>query len=394
MLRVLSVFGTRPEAIKMAPVVRELQRHSDRIESLVCVTAQHREMLDQVLRLFVIRPDIDLDLMKDNQSPATLTSRAMTGLTRVLEQTQPHLVLVQGDTTTAMVAALAGFYHKIPVGHVEAGLRTRNRYSPFPEEINRHLIGVLATYHFAPTRTAAEALGAEGIPEPAVFITGNTVIDALLWAVEQSPSDETLTLLERLGIARGRDGPGKNEMGGDTTLPSALPSSSLILVTAHRRENFGQPLESICTALREIVRRNPYVQVAYSVHMNPNVREPVFRILNGHERIHLLDPLPYEPFAHLMKHAYVILTDSGGIQEEAPALGKPVLVLRRETERPEAVEAGTVKVVGTDSERIVAATERLLSDAGEYRRMAHAVSPYGDGHAAERIVGIVLEQMS
>ncbi len=388
-MKILSVFGTRPEAIKMAPVIRELQKHPDRVEPLVCVTAQHRQMLDQVLGLFAIQPDIDLNLMEEDQSPASLTARAMTALTEVLEQVRPDLVLVQGDTTTAMVAALAAFYQKIPVGHIEAGLRTRNRYSPFPEEINRHLIGVLATYHFAPTRTAAEALLAEGVPEDAIFVTGNTVIDALLWVVQQPPSAETQTLLKRFGLAD-EPGSGAAEQRIHSPQHPSTFAPLLILVTAHRRENFGHPFEDICIALREIVRRNPDVQLVYPVHLNPNVREPVHRILNDRERIHLLDPLPYEPFAHLMKHAYLILTDSGGIQEEAPSLGKPVLVMRRETERPEAVEAGTVKLVGTDSERIIAETERLLYDADEYRRMAHAVSPYGDGHAAERIVAALL----
>jgi len=393
MLRILSIFGTRPEAIKMAPIVQELQRRSDRVESLVCVTAQHREMLDQVLDLFAIKPDIDLDLMEEGQCLASLTARVMTAITEVLEQVCPDMVLVQGDTTTAMVAALAAFYQKIPVGHIEAGLRTRNRYSPFPEEINRHLIGVLATYHFAPTRTAADALRAEGVSAENIFITGNTVIDALLWVVSQPPSPETYALLKRLGIAQGSEEP--RGRGAEVNSPlHPCTSAPLLLVTAHRRENFGQPLENICLALRELVRRNPNVQIVYPVHMNPNVRGPVYRILNNHERIHLLDPLPYEPFACLMKHTYLILTDSGGIQEEAPALGKPVLVMRRETERPEAVEAGTVKIVGTNPETIIAETERLLNDRQEYERMAGATSPYGDGHAAQRIVSIILEHLS
>jgi len=390
-MKVLSIFGTRPEAIKMAPVVRELEKYPDLVESVVCVTAQHRQMLDQVLGLFAIKPDIDLDLMEDNQSPAALTARAMTALTEVLERVQPDLVLVQGDTTTAIVAALASFYQKIPVGHIEAGLRTRNRYSPFPEEINRHLIGVLATYHFAPTRTAADALRDEGTPDKNIFITGNTVIDALLWVVNQPPSQQTVRLFEQLGLSNGS----RLKVAGlrlDSTdnLQPVPRNLKLILVTAHRRENFGQPFENICLALQEIVRRNPEVQIVYPVHLNPNVRVPVQRILNGHERLHLIEPLPYEPFAHLMKHAYLILTDSGGIQEEAPALGKPVLVMRRETERPEAVEAGTVKIVGTDTDHIIAETEGLLWDYAEYERMAHAVSPYGDGHAAERIVDVIL----
>lgn len=383
----------------MAPVIRELQNRShvarstlnvqrsnvQRVTVKVCVTAQHRQMLDQVLNLFAIQPDIDLNLMEDNQSPASLTARAMAAITEVLEQVRPDLVLVQGDTTTAMVAALAAFYQKIPVGHIEAGLRTRNRYSPFPEEINRHLISVLATYHFAPTRTAAEALRIEGVPEEAIFVTGNTVIDALLWVVNQPPSPATCALLTQLNILL---------PGSGNVPPFKCSNVRTLLVTAHRRENFGRPLENICIALREIVRRNPDVQVVYPVHMNPNVRQSVYPILNGHERLHLIDPLPYEPFAHLMKYAYLILTDSGGIQEEAPALGKPVLVMRRETERPEAVEAGTVKIVGTDAGCIIAETERLLYDPDEYHRMARAVSPYGDGHAAERIVNILLGHAS
>lgn len=367
---ILLTFGTRPEAIKLAPVVQELWNYSERVETLVCVTAQHREMLDQVLDLFGIEPDIDLDLMEENQSLPLFTSRAMTTFSEVLEKIRPNIVLVQGDTTSAMVASLAAFYQKIPVGHVEAGLRTRNRYSPFPEEINRRLISQLATYHFAPTCTAAKALRAEGIVEN-IFITGNTVIDALLMVANQPPSPITRSLFDRLNI-------------------STNSNIRILLVTAHRRENFGQPLESICTALREIVLRNPDVQVIYPVHMNPNVRKPVYRILSGHRRIHLVEPLPYETFVHLMKSAYLILTDSGGIQEEAPALGKPVLVMRHETERSEAIEAGTVKVVGTDSDRIIKETERLLYDMDEYRRMSQAVSPYGDGQAAQRIVAALL----
>ncbi|HIC96147.1 TPA: UDP-N-acetylglucosamine 2-epimerase (non-hydrolyzing), partial [Candidatus Bipolaricaulota bacterium] len=301
----------------------------------------------------------------------------ITALTEVLEQMRPDVVLVQGDTTTAMVGALAAFYQKIPVGHIEAGLRTYNRYSPFPEEINRHLIGVLATYHFAPTQTAAKALQAENVPAENIFVTGNTVIDALLWITQQPPSKRTRRLLTRLGIQPGN--------------PGRLRT---ILVTAHRRENFGRPFENICVALRELVHRNPDVQLVYPVHLNPNVQEPVHRILKENERVHLIEPLPYETFAHLMNHAYFIITDSGGIQEEAPALGKPVLVLREVTERPEAVEAGAVKIVGTNPDRIIAEAEKLLYDEAEYRRMARAISPYGDGHAAERIVRVLLERLA
>lgn len=363
MKRILSIFGTRPEAIKMAPVVKELEKYPDRIESLVCVTAQHRQMLDQVLNLFEITPNIDLNLMKENQSPASLTSRAMTSITEVLERVKPDLVLVQGDTTTAMVAALSAFYQHIPVGHIEAGLRTGNRYSPFPEEINRHLIGVLASYHFAPTQTTADALLRESVPKQTIFVTGNTVIDALLMTV-------------------------RKEYYTDFEFP--LDGRKVILVTAHRRENFGQPLKNICHALSEIAHRNSDVEIVYPVHLNPNVREPVYTMLANHQRVHLLEPMWYLPFSQIMKRAYLVLTDSGGIQEEAPALGKPVLVMRGETERPEAVEAGTVKIVGTGTERIIAETERLLRNERAYTEMANAVSPYGDGHAAERIVAVIL----
>ncbi|MEW5807019.1 MAG: UDP-N-acetylglucosamine 2-epimerase (non-hydrolyzing) [Acidobacteriota bacterium] len=367
MLKILSIFGTRPEAIKMAPVVKELKKNPERIESVVCVTAQHREMLDQVLDLFMIKPDIDLDLMENDQTPASLTSLGMMELTRVLQNVKPDLVLVQGDTTTAMVAALAAFYQKIPVGHVEAGLRTKNIYAPFPEEVNRHIIGVLGKYHFAPTRTAARALLAENVPEENIFITGNTVIDALLWTVQQEVPRGMHPLLA--GLENG---------------------NRLILITAHRRENFGEPFLQICRALCRIAERNSDVSLIYPVHRNPNVRQPVYRMLSRRERIHLVDPMGYAPFAHLMKKAYLVLTDSGGIQEEAPALGKPVLVMRKETERPEAVEAGTVKVVGLDEENIVRETEKLLYDHDEYKKMAQAVNPYGDGHAAERIVKILM----
>lgn len=352
----------------MAPVIKELKKYHDRLNSIVCVTAQHREMLDQVLNLFKIKPSIDLDLMEDDQSPASLTSLAMTEITKVLYQLKPGLVLVQGDTTTAMTAALASFYQKIPIGHVEAGLRTRHLYAPFPEEINRHIIGVLAKFHFAPTKTAAQALMDESVPKNDIFITGNTVIDALLWTVQQQEPKEVTQLLSKI-----------------------KDSDKMILVTAHRRENFGEPFRRIGSALAKIAMRNANISIIYPVHLNPNVREPVYNLLSGKERVHLIEPMEYTSFAHLMKKAYIILTDSGGIQEEAPALGKPVLVMRKETERPEAVEAGTVKVVGTNEDQIVKETEKLLSDEDEYQKMAHAVSPYGDGHSAERIVKILLE---
>jgi UDP-N-acetylglucosamine 2-epimerase len=369
----------------MAPVVRELSKHPDHIESAVCVTAQHREMLDQTLDLFGIVPDIDLDLMQPEQALPDLTARVVTGISEVLIRVKPNLVLVQGDTTTVMATALAAFYQHIPVGHVEAGLRTHNRYAPFPEEINRRLTSVLATYHFAPTRTAVNALLAEGIPKEGIYLTGNPVIDALLWVVKLPPSALTSAVFCSLGLNKKRD-----EDRGGPGYTSSGPLNRLILVTAHRRENFGQPLESICKALKALVERNSEIQVVYPVHYNPHVRETAHRIIYGHPRIHLLDPLPYETFAHLMKVSYLILTDSGGIQEEAPALGKPVLVLREVTERPEAVEAGAVKVIGTDSDRIVSEVERLVYDEKGYRGMVSSVSPYGDGHAAEQIVQTIL----
>lgn len=378
-MRILSIFGTRPEAIKMAPVVQELGKHRGQIESVVCVTAQHREMLDQVLHLFAIEPEIDLNLMEENQNLSSLTARAMISLTDVLERVAPDLVLVQGDTTTAMVASLAAFYRQIPVGHVEAGLRTLARYSPFPEEMNRHLLGALATYHFAPTGRAAAALRREGISEENIFLTGNPVIDALHWIGARPPTDTTLRLFDSLGLDNG----GRGSQSGLRTL----------LVTAHRRESFGRPLTQICEALESLVRRNADIQIVYPVHLNPNVRKPVFDMLGNKPRIHLIDPIPYETLVHVMIRSYLILTDSGGIQEEGPAVGKPVLVLREETERPEGVEAGAARVVGTDPPMIVQETERLLHDHEAYRRMACAVNPYGDGHAAERIVQIIRERL-
>ena len=354
----------------MAPVVRELEKHPNRIASRVCVTAQHREMLDQVLGVFDIEPDIDLDLMQSGQTLPELTARVILGVSRVLEQEQPDCVLVQGDTTTVMATALAAFYQQIPVGHVEAGLRTRDRYSPFPEEMNRRIADALTTFYFAPTQTAADALRREGVADDDIYVTGNTVIDALLWTVHQPEPPEIANLL------------------------ATLDGRRLILVTAHRRENFGAPFEQICLGLREVARRNPDIAIVYPVHLNPNVQYPVYRILSGEERICLLDPLPYVSFAHLMKRADIVLTDSGGIQEEAPALGKPVLVMRRETERPEAIEAGTAKLVGPDAEAIVRETERLLYNEGVYRQMANAISPYGDGHAAGRIVQVLLQRLA
>jgi len=365
---VLLVFGTRPEAIKMAPVVKELQRFSDEMETVVCVTAQHRQMLDQMLTLFDIRPDIDLDLMQDDQSISSLTAKATFALTEVLADVRPDLILVQGDTTTAMVAALTGYYHRIPVGHIEAGLRTGDLYHPFPEEANRRIISVLATHHFAPTQTAAGGLLQEGVPPERILVTGNTVIDAMFLALQLVKDSEL-------------------------ALDTPLGSKKLVLVTVHRRESFGRPLENICWALRRLAEQRPEVQIVYPVHLNPNVYEPVHGILGGHERIHLVEPMEYGQFVLLMSKAYLILTDSGGIQEEAPALGKPVLVLRDKTERPEAVAAGAVKVIGTETDTVLAETQILLDDPSVYHRMSIPQSPYGDGRAAERIVDSIRKAM-
>lgn len=366
-MKILCVFGTRPEAIKMAPVIRELHRHQSRAEVKVCVTGQHREMLDQVLALFDIQPDYDLDIMRKNQSLTEVTVDVLTHLDPVLVKEKPDWVLVHGDTTTTMAAGLVAFYHRVKVGHVEAGLRTGNKLYPFPEEINRKIVGSLGDLHFAPTEQARQNLLREGVEDASIRVTGNTVIDALHWA---------------------------------TTLPSPAqpgawvppPSARLVLVTAHRHENFGPSLENICRALQEIAERyRGGVHIVYSVHLNPNVWGPVHRLLTGVPHITLLPPLDYIALVRLLKHSSLVLTDSGGIQEEAPGLGKPVLVLREVTERPEAVDAGTVKVIGTDTERIVAETTRLLEDPIEYERMARAVNPFGDGHAAERIVRSLLE---
>lgn len=367
MPRLLLVFGTRPEAIKMAPLVRVLHQHAN-AEVVTCITAQHREMLDQVLDWFKIKPDYDLDLMKPSQTLSDLTSRALTGISEIIEKVLPDAVLVQGDTTTAMTAGMAAFYHRVPLGHVEAGLRTGDLNNPFPEEANRRLISVMARYNFAPTETARQALLAEGTPPDHIYVTGNTVIDALQWTVAQAYD---------LNLG----------------LPLDHPGERLIFVTAHRRESFGSDFESICYALREIVENNSNVRLVYPVHLNPNVQQPVRRILGEVERIHLIEPLPYPDTAHLMARSTLVITDSGGIQEEAPALGKPVLVMRKTTERPEAVEAGTVKLVGTDTATIVSAAEELLHNTAAYAAMANAVSPYGDGHAAERIADILLNKL-
>jgi UDP-N-acetylglucosamine 2-epimerase (non-hydrolysing) len=374
-LRVLSIFGTRPEAVKMAPVVKALKQEPGVI-GLVCVTAQHRQMLDQVLDLFQIQPDVDLDLMRPDQSLAELTASVFTQLDPVLKALKPDWVLVQGDTTTVMASALLAFYHRIMVGHVEAGLRTYDKYQPFPEEINRRVAGVIADLHFAPTEWARQNLLQEGVPSDHVIVTGNPVIDALQSVANLPPDAYTRKLLERIGLRSSIE---------DKKAPR------LILVTAHRRENFGRPLEDICLALRRLAETyGESLRLVYPVHLNPNVQEPVHRLLGQVPNITLLDPLDYLPLVQLMGHASLVLTDSGGLQEEAPGLGVPVLVLRAVTERPEGVQAGTVKLVGTDAERIYGEARRLLDDPAAYAQMAKAVNPYGDGHAAGRIVAALL----
>lgn len=370
MKKILTIFGTRPEAIKLAPVLLHLKKCTD-MQSRVCVTAQHRQMLDQVLDLFNIVPDIDLNLMMPGQTLAEITARIVMGIDQVLQEESPDVLLVQGDTTTVMAAALAAFYRHIPVGHVEAGLRSGNIASPFPEEMNRRVAGLVSSFHFAPTETAFQALRREGVAEERVFLTGNTVIDALKMIVERPISDEAKQILEKAGVGTSGGNP------------------KLLLVTAHRRENFGNRLESLCRGLKSVVQRNRDVVIIYPVHLNPNVQEPVNRILGGHERIILAKPVEYDVLGHIMKAAYIVLTDSGGIQEEAPSLGKPVLVMRTETERPEGVEAGTAKLIGPVEEKIVLETETLLHDPTAYEKMARAINPYGDGHAAERIVDIL-----
>lgn len=369
-LKVLSIFGTRPEAIKMAPVVNRLSVTPD-VESLVCVTAQHRQMLDQVLDLFAITPDFDLDLMRPDQSLADLTATVIQGLDAVVRDTQPDWVLVQGDTTTVMAAGLLAYYHHVRVGHVEAGLRTGDKWQPFPEEVNRKVTGVVADLHFAPTEQSRDNLLHEGVNAESIVVTGNPVIDAL-YEIAERPYDF------------------------DHPAFHAIPEGRrLILVTAHRRENFGEPMERIFEALREIAERyREDVHLVYPVHPNPNVREPAHRALSGIQNLTLAEPLDYLPMAHLMKRAYLVLTDSGGLQEEAPALGTPVLVLRRVTERPEAVQAGTARLVGSDTEKIVSETSKLLDDPETHRAMAQAVNPFGDGHAAERIVQALLDYPS
>ncbi|WP_200959381.1 MULTISPECIES: non-hydrolyzing UDP-N-acetylglucosamine 2-epimerase [unclassified Hydrogenophaga] len=372
-MKVMVVFGTRPEAIKMAPLVKGLQARAGEIETVVCVTAQHREMLDQVLKLFDIVPEHDLNIMKPGQDLFDITSNILLGLKGVLQQEKPDLVLVHGDTTTTLATSLAAYYARVPVGHVEAGLRTGNKHSPFPEEMNRKLTGSIADVHFAPTAASRDNLLREGISADAIHVTGNTVIDALLAVVDKLRNDTALKaeLAQRFAFLN--------------------PQRRLILVTGHRRENFGEGFQHICEALADIAAEHDDVEILYPVHLNPNVRQPVKDILaaRGLANVHLIEPVDYLPFLYLMDRSYIIVTDSGGIQEEAPSLGKPVLVMRDTTERPEAVEAGTVKLVGTSREKIVAEARRLLVDADAYATMSRAHNPYGDGKAVQRIVQTV-----
>jgi len=365
-MKILSVFGTRPEAIKMAPIVRLLDQTTG-IDSQVCVTAQHRQMLDQVLDLFRIKPDYDLDLMRDGQSLAQLTAGIFTHLDPVLEELNPDWILAVGDTTTVVTTCQLAFYHRIKFGHVEAGLRTHNKWHPFPEEINRRLATTMADMHFAPTAWSQANLLREGVDEKSIVITGNPVIDALDFVSKQDTPKEIRKIIEMHKDKR------------------------IVLVTAHRRENFGQPIEQICHALKELAGQED-LQIIYPVHLNPNVQEPVKRILSGVENITLLPPLDYLPLVHLMKHSKLILTDSGGIQEEAPAFGIPVLVLRETTERPEGVEAGALRLIGTETGHIVQESKRLLDDESEYGKMSKASNPFGDGHAAQRIVDALLKK--
>jgi UDP-N-acetylglucosamine 2-epimerase (non-hydrolysing) len=366
-LRVLSIFGTRPEAVKMAPVIRQLEGAAE-IQSLVCVTAQHRQMLDQVLNLFDIQPDYDLDLMQPNQALPELTRAVLEGLAPVLREVAPDWIFVQGDTTTVMAACLLGYYHRVHIGHVEAGLRTGDKWQPFPEEINRRIAGVVADLHFAPTSRARANLLREGVADNAVVVTGNPVIDALQTIAAQ-PYDMHEGVLAKVPADR-----------------------TIILVTAHRRENFGEPLERIFTALERLAKKyTDDVHIVYPVHLNPHVHDPAHRRLGHIPNITLVEPLDYLPMVHLMDRATLLLTDSGGLQEEGPALGTPVLVMREVTERPEAIEAGTARLVGTNVDRIVSETARLLGDPDAYAAMARAVNPFGDGHAAERIVAALLD---
>lgn len=379
MKKILLVFGTRPEAIKMAPLIKEYQKYPETFQTIVCVTGQHREMLDQVLRLFDIHPDYDLNIMKQGQDLYDITARVLTGMREVLQDAQPDLVLVHGDTTTSTAAALAAFYQQIPVGHVEAGLRTHNIYSPWPEEMNRQITGRIATFHFAPTLLSKKNLLAENISEQAITVTGNTVIDALYHVVEKIKKDDRMR--QQLEDELDRAGYKMKRLTEQTR-------RKLVLITGHRRENFGEGFISICKAIKMLAEQHPQVDFVYPMHLNPNVRKPIREVFGDTSlpNMFFIEPLEYLPFVYLMEQSALVLTDSGGIQEEAPGLGKPVLVMRDTTERPEALDAGTVKLVGTDFHKIVTETSCLLEDAAYYEQMSKAVNPYGDGLACQRIV--------
>ena len=368
-MKVMTVFGTRPEAIKMAPIVKAMEKE-ERIESIVCVTAQHRQMLDQVLNIFDIKPDFDLNIFKPGQTLTEITTKALEGLEKVIIENKPDLLLVQGDTTTVFAGALAAFYQKVKIGHVEAGLRSGNLYSPYPEEANRKLTGILTDFHFAPTEKSRENLLKEGYPDEKIFITGNTVIDALFHVVKDEYifNDELLDGID-------------------------FENKKVILMTSHRRENIGKPMENIFTSIKRIVEDYEDVEVVFPIHLNPKVRDIAYKVFDNHPRIHLVEPLDYEPFTNLMAKSYLVVTDSGGLQEEAPSLGKPVLVVREETERPEGILAGTAKLVGTNEEKIYREINTLLNVKEEYLKMANAVNPYGDGKAAEKIVDIILQKL-
>lgn len=374
--KVLAVLGTRPEAIKLAPVINRLKARRSRFTTIVCATAQHRHMLDQVLSIFKISPDYDLNIMKANQDLFDITEKSLRGLKGVLEAVQPDAIVVQGDTTTAFIAGLAAFYFKIPVGHVEAGLRTYNKHSPFPEEINRRLLSVLTDYHFAPTEWSRSNLLKEGVAEDRIWVTGNTVIDALMEVVRGQGSVVRKKFFEEYFRKK-------------YNLKLSTQNSKLLLVTGHRRENFGEGFENICSALRKIAEQRKDVIVVYPVHLNPNVQRPVKRILGKTKNVRLIEPLGYEEFVFLMSSSFFILTDSGGIQEEAPSLGKPVLVMRNTTERPEGIEAGVVKLVGTDEKDIIDGALELLEDQNVYKKMSRSANPYGDGRASKKITDIL-----
>lgn len=368
-MKVMTVFGTRPEAIKMAPIVKAMEKE-ERIESIVCVTAQHRQMLDQVLNIFDIKPDFDLNIFKPGQTLTEITTKALEGLEKVIIENKPDLLLVQGDTTTVFAGALAAFYQKVKIGHVEAGLRSGNLYSPYPEEANRKLTGILTDFHFAPTEKSRENLLKEGYPDEKIFITGNTVIDALFHVVKDDYifNDELLDGID-------------------------FENKKVILMTSHRRENIGKPMENIFTSIKRIVEDYEDVEVVFPIHLNPKVRDIAYKVFDNHPRIHLVEPLDYEPFTNLMAKSYLVVTDSGGLQEEAPSLGKPVLVVREETERPEGIVAGTAKLVGTNEEKIYKEINMLLNEKEKYLKMSNAVNPYGDGKAAEKIVDIILQKL-